>query len=362
MRRLLAAITTALTTLAVASSALGASTAGSTETSWNTPAAAKAAAEVMQVSQAQAAENLTVQHEAFHTIGKLIEAGDQVWFDNADATIHVYGSTASVAMSTEVARHIVHDAHRRTFPASKVRSTDAAESCGTSRRTEEFCSPMEGGQLITKHIPGYGTTECTVGFMVRDSSGNPYFLTAAHCAAYGTTFYSEPFSTKEWPSGTACELGTWVSGLAPWTGYDAAIAPVAGCGGEGMSPWMHDWENGHETHQEGADFTPYVGEAVCHWGITTLYQCGVEQAVDVSTKISYGNIGHEYTIEETDQVCGGGYKGDSGGPVADETYPGDATGIFIAIAVDNKCAPDKTLWTEERIYVPLNAFHVSIAT
>lgn len=93
----------------------------SAEPAWNSTAGAEQAAKVMGVSTAQAAEDLAVQHEAFHTIEKLMEAGDNVWFDNKTATIHVYGSAkaaATVAIPSSVSSHIVHDSAPHPSPVS----------------------------------------------------------------------------------------------------------------------------------------------------------------------------------------------------------------------------------------------------
>lgn len=325
-----------------------------TETlAWNTPAGAEYAAEVMGVSTSQAAEDLAVQHASFHTIGELVNAGDQVWFDNNTATIHVYG-TVTTSMPSTVASHIVHDTTPHSFPASKTVMT--ADSCGTSRKTEDFCSPMEAGEKID-HQSGAKGSECTAGFMVRDYSGNPYMLTAAHCVLWGTTFFENPFYTYTWPSRSECQPGPWVGGISPWSGYDAAITPINGCGG--VIPYYHDWEFGTDTHMEGATNTQYVGEYVCHFGVTSLYACGTMRAVNVSTTIKYES--GEYSIKETDQVCGYAAPGDSGGPVTDGTYTGDATGILLAAGSESSCGGTNTLWTEQRIFADLNLFNVYVA-
>ena len=322
---------------------------------WNTAAGAKNAAVAMGVSTGQAAEDLAVQHDAFHTIGELIQAGDRVWFDNQTATVHLYGPAVSVTISPSIASHIVHDEALHTTPVGST--TERADSCGTSRKTEDYCSPAESGEKLD-HQSGAKGTECTAGFMVRDysSNHNPYLITAAHCVTWGTTFYENPFYTYTWPGRTECQPGPWVHGIAPWSGYDAAITPITGCGG--VTPYIHNFENGVDTHQEGATNTPYVGEYVCHWGVTSLHQCGTELAVNVSTTINYES--GEYVIKETNKICGYAAPGDSGGPVTDGTYTGDATGILLASGT-SQCGPTKTQWTEQRIFAILNQLGVYVA-
>lgn len=354
MRKVLMPVVPLLLSLALASSAAAASKA---ESNWDSPASAETAAKVMGVSATQAAQDLTVQHEARQIISELIEAGDHVWFDNRNATVHVYGSSASVSIPASVAGHTVHDTTLHGFPAHKV--VASADSCGTSRSYEEYCSPLEGGVRIA-HNSGGLDANCTAGFMVRDHSNNPYILSAGHCNIYGTTFFENGYTSETWPGLQGCEIGPWVHGLSPWSGYDMSIAPVTGC--NGVTPYMHNWITGVNTHQEGATNTPYVGEYVCHWGITSLFQCGTETSTNVSTRINYAESGSgEWLIRETDQVCGYAAPGDSGGPVTDGTYKGDATGILIATAPDNACGGNKTLWIEQRIFAALNAFGVYVA-
>jgi hypothetical protein len=358
MRKIFMPIVFLLLVLGLASNADAATTEAGAA-AWNSPESVETAAKVMEVSTAQAAEDLTVQHDAHRMIGELIEAGDQVWFDNKAATVHVYGTATSAAVPSSVASHIVHDTTPRNFPARKT--VTIADSCGTSRSYEEYCSPLESG-VRTEHNSGGLVRDCTAGFMVRDysSNHNPYLLTAGHCNIYGTTFFTNPDTSETWPGLQGCEIGPWVSGISPWSGYDMAITPVTGC--YGVIPYMHNWITGVDTHQEGATNTPYVGEYVCHWGVTSLFQCGTEVAVNVSSEVNYSGEGSgTWLIKATDQVCGYAAPGDSGGPVTDGTYKGDATGILISAGPDNNCGGTKTLWAEQRIFTILNQFGVYVA-
>lgn len=216
------------------------------------------AASVMGVSATQAAEDLRVQYDAHQTINDMIEAGDHVWFDNDDATIHVYGHEYTGAIPTSVASHIVHDSTLRVFPASKV-VMQADKTCGPTGSEDDYCTPLHPAVKIF-HESGEITWGCTAGFMVRDYSNNPYMLTAGHCAIDGFTFFTNPVYTWSWKKEqkyAVCEPGPWIKGESPWAHHDAAIFPVTGCGG--VTPYIHNFSTGKDIHQEGATNTQYVG-------------------------------------------------------------------------------------------------------
>ncbi|HSZ14359.1 MAG TPA: hypothetical protein VK790_10030 [Solirubrobacteraceae bacterium] len=351
-----------LLTLVLASNAAAATAEGQAEaaSAWNSPASIATAAKVIGVSTTQAAEDLALQHEARQTITELMEAGDHVWFDNTTASIHVYGPTTSVAVAPSIAGHIVHDATLHVFPAQNVEAT--ADSCGTSRSSEEYCSPLEAGVKI-HHQSGAINSECTAGFMVRPygNDGVEYMLSAGHCNIWGTTFFENPYTSDTWPGLKGCTMGPWTRGDSPWSGYDASITEITGC--EGVIPYIHNWETGVNTHQEGATNSQYVGEYVCHWGITSLHQCGTDVAANVETKINYEDSGSgKWWIKETDQVCGYAAEGDSGGPVTSGVYQGDATGILLGAGPRQSCGGDDTFWVEQRIFAALGLFDVYVAS
>ncbi|HLM85862.1 MAG TPA: S1 family peptidase [Solirubrobacteraceae bacterium] len=355
MRKALVLVVPMLLALGLAgSSQADPATTTTEEAAWNSRASAERASSVMGVSTAQAAEDLEIQHAAFHAIGELIEAGDQVWFDNQTATVHVYG-TSTVQIPEAITNHIVYDTTPPNFPAS-TKPMDVL-SCGTSAK--EYCSPLEAGVRLAHTFPGNPEADyCTAGFMVRsDSTGAPYMLTAGHCAGGGTTFYSSSFTTKTWPKKHTCDVGEPVTGDAPWGGYDVAMMPVTGCAG--VIPYYHDWEFGTDTHVEGAINTQFVGEYVCHYGITSLYACGTIRAADVPSIVV--DEGLEWEIYETDQVCGYAAPGDSGSPVTDGTYTFAATGLISAGGPSPSCGGTDTFWIEQRIFAALNIFGVYVA-
>src|ERR1700759_2396625 len=178
------------------------------------------AAHAMDVPSARAAEDLEAQREGRTLITELIESGDQVWFDNATTMIHVYGAATPKATPPGLANHLVYDSAPRR-QANEI-SSGTATSCGPIGQENEYCSPLYAGVRIF-HTSGALQGYCTAGWMVRDYSGNPYMLTAGHCADWGTTFYSNPVTTYTWPKFTVCEPGPWIAGESPWAGHDAAI-------------------------------------------------------------------------------------------------------------------------------------------
>jgi hypothetical protein len=82
-----------------ASSAALESPSGVIETSY--------AAELMGVSTQQAAADLALQHDAIGYVQALQQSGDDVEYDNADATLRVYGPPSPAAAPTSVTDHIV---------------------------------------------------------------------------------------------------------------------------------------------------------------------------------------------------------------------------------------------------------------
>jgi hypothetical protein len=92
------------------------------------------AARAMGVSQTQATVDLAAQHEIFLLVGPLQAAGDQVWFDDSSATLHVYGPNTGI-IPTSFAVHTVWD---NAPPSTPAVVTATAASCGGS--PSEFLS------------------------------------------------------------------------------------------------------------------------------------------------------------------------------------------------------------------------------
>ncbi|HEV7163558.1 MAG TPA: hypothetical protein VGN25_09910, partial [Solirubrobacteraceae bacterium] len=174
---------------------------------------------------------------------------------------------------------------------------------------------------------------CTAGWVLQGNSGGTYMLTAGHCATWGTTWYSNPMWVYT-SSGEQCTPGTSIVGNAPWSGYDWGIESLSGaCGGVWSA--IHDFATGENFEQQGAVHA-YVGEIVCHYGITTPQACGNVFAAHTSATIAYAS--GNWTVQQVDEVCGLSQPGDSGGPASDSTYRGAATGINIAGGTYSACS------------------------
>ncbi|MEC3978441.1 proprotein convertase P-domain-containing protein [Amycolatopsis sp. H20-H5] len=148
--------------------------------------------------------------------------------------------------------------------------------------------------------PG-GESNCSTGFPATDSSGAKVFVTAGHCtndanqAAYGA-------------SGQQNKLGTSnVGGTHSVNAHEGDMGMVSVTeAGWTTSPAVNTWGGAAVTVTGSTE--PLVGQAVCHSGNTSHWQCGKVTAVEQT--IDYGNN----TIVDglaTTTACSLG--GDSGG-------------------------------------------------
>jgi hypothetical protein len=311
------------------------------------------AARVMDVAPGQAAADLALQHNAFHYLQSLQRAGDTAWYDNKDATMHVYGPPSGSPPPAAIAADVKFDAE--PYKQTPYAGITAPVSCGTS--AYEYCTPVEGGARVSES----GVGDCTAGPIVEDYSHvDEYMITAGHCDISGDTVLHQPFTSLLWPSLYSCAVGNaTVTVDAPWTGYDIAVEPASTgtCGG--MAPYIHDWQFGTDIPQQGA-VTAAVGEVVCHRGITSLYACGTVIAAGVPTTIGPYSDGHDYSIQNTDQICMYGAPGDSGGTVSDATYPGAITGTMLSAGPDPYCGGTDTISIEQQIFTILNLHGVYV--
>jgi hypothetical protein len=308
------------------------------------------AAELMGVSTQQASADLALQHDALGYVQALQQSGDDVEYDNADATLHVYGQPSPATAPASVADRVVFES--RPFQQTPFTGTATPAGCDTS--ADEYCSPVEGGVRVTD------VDECTAGPILSDYYGNTYMAVAGHCAIDGDSIPDQPFTSLTWPGLSKCNVGnSTVSVDAPWIGYDIAIEPASTgtCGG--MTPYIHDWEFGTNIPQQGA-VNAAKGEVVCHRGITSLYACGVVQVADVESHIGPYSNGNSYWIKNTDRICMYGAPGDSGGTVSDSTYPGAITGTMLAVGSEPKCGGADTLSIEQQIFAILSIHNLYV--
>ncbi|MCN9243940.1 S1 family peptidase [Streptomyces sp. RY43-2] len=160
------------------------------------------------------------------------------------------------------------------------------------------------GALTIKHTPGRfsklisggdaiygGNYRCSLGFNVHSGS-TYYFLTAGHCGAVASTWYSD--------SGHGTVLGTNSGYTFP--GSDYALVKYTN------SSISHPSTVGSQTISSAA--TPSVGTTVYRRGSTTGTHSGKVTALNAT--VNYGSDGIVYGMIQT-SVCAEG--GDSGGPL-----------------------------------------------
>ncbi|MEV0645495.1 S1 family peptidase [Phytomonospora sp. NPDC050363] len=147
--------------------------------------------------------------------------------------------------------------------------------------------------------PG-GESNCSMGFGATDSSGGLHVLTAGHCtndvnqAAYGQSGQSNRIGTSNVGGGRSVnaregDMGVVAVTEAGWT----------------LSADVNTWGGGAVAVTGSTD--PVVGQAVCHSGNTSKWQCGTVRRVNQT--IDYGSVVIEGLATST--ACSRG--GDSGG-------------------------------------------------
>jgi streptogrisin D len=138
-----------------------------------------------------------------------------------------------------------------------------------------------------------GGARCSLGFNVKDGSGNPFFITAGHCGNIVSTWYAD--------QGSSQQAGTTQDSRFPGTDY--SIAAYSG----GVShPSQVDLYNGSAQSITGAR-NATVGESVTRSGSTTGVHGGTVTGLNASVTYSEGTVNG---LIDTN-VCA--EPGDSGG-------------------------------------------------
>ena len=166
--------------------------------------------------------------------------------------------------------------------------------------------PLRGGVSIS--------TGCTAGFKATDSIGNRYVLTAGHCAEYvSQSIYASNSSWEEKKIGPVDILYNGMSG--------ADVARIFATDPYWNIPsWPTQlvlWTKGYEppTNSEysiTSESGSYLGDYVCHVGISTGTSCGYVRKVEVTLE-SKTFVWNHMTEAFGSTLCVSG--GDSGGPV-----------------------------------------------
>jgi hypothetical protein len=196
-------------------------------------------------------------------------------------------------------------------------------------------SPMRGAVAIGKD--GTVAGDCSSGFKAMGvGTGNRYMLTAGHCVLGGGG------NTQYWMAEDS-KAGDHYLGYAEqaaWgNGFDIAKINANGTYWD-VSPWPNwivEWgKGGNEfgypvdgAHPITSEALSYVGEWVCHSGISTGSTCGYVKAMGITVSGVFG--GQAITVNnlsEVAPVCS--ELGDSGGPV----YAGN-TALGLTSFVDS---------------------------
>ena len=220
---------------------------------------------------------------------------------------------------------------------AEVRLVDKGElgaarlSCQMSTR---LCSrPLRGGVGIIRG-EGIGPV-CTAAFKaIGNVYGNRFMLTAGHCIeglgqnwkaeAFGYTPIIQkigPVEQKNFPP------GDWAKINANGSYWDQAPS----------WPSMVAWWGVGEEYSIEAEAASYMGQNVCHAGLTTASSCGPVVALNL-----YGENNGEEHMTAFGPICAA--EGDSGGPVFSQHV---ALGIFSGkIEPSGKCGEQYGLYTE----------------
>lgn len=158
-----------------------------------------------------------------------------------------------------------------------------------------------------------GGMKCTLGFIVKDTNGKDFGLTAGHCGAVG-----------EAVKVGGQEVGKFVESESP----DSLILSISVQDGTG--DWgLIEFNDGVATNPSGnfgagrkpiaayqVDSAPTVGQEVCTTGSTTGYSCGKIISINKSDSRVTTNITR--------------FPGDSGGPLYD-AHNGKAIGVLSTL-------------------------------
>ena len=254
----------------------------------------------------------------------------------ANAVVIDFASRSSEAQQAEI-RKVTEEAGDRV----EMRPIDAEslEARNTSCQFEfKRCSrPLRGGVGIKKG--GLYGPECTAGFKaIGNTYGNRFMLTAGHCVVMGSVYkwYGEVPNLIEAPA----------IGLAEGTNYPGGDWTAINANGSywDKSPWPSQvafWEHGEAAQETPieAESASYVGEYVCHSGLSTGGRCGSVVKMNVTAKVE---AGLEYHLAMFGPTCA--EEGDSGGPV----FAGHvALGILSAkVLPAHGCGSDYGLYME----------------
>ncbi|MEU0058859.1 S1 family peptidase [Streptomyces sp. NPDC006334] len=198
----------------------------------------------------------------------------------------------------------------------------------TIKRTEgRFQKYIQGGDAIYT-----SSWRCSLGFNVRDSAGNYYFLTAGHCTDGAGTWYSN--------SGRSTVLGPTAGSSFPTNDYgivrysNTSIAKAGTAGGVDITRAAN----------------PTVGTTVYRDGSTTGTHSGRVTALNAT--VNYGGGDVVYGMIQTN-VCA--EPGDSGGSL----YGSNGVAYGLTSGGSGDCTSGGTTFFQP-VVEALNAYGVSV--
>ncbi|MFJ4692657.1 S1 family peptidase [Streptomyces sp. NPDC088766] len=198
----------------------------------------------------------------------------------------------------------------------------------TIKRTEgKFQKYIQGGDAI------YASSwRCSLGFNVRDSAGNYYFLTAGHCTDGAGTWWSNSSHTTTLGTTAGSSFPTNDYGIVRYTNTSVTKAGTAG---------------GVDITSAG---TPSVGTTVYRDGSTTGTHSGRVTALNAT--VNYGGGDVVYGMIQTN-VCAEG--GDSGGSL----YGSNGVAYGLTSGGSGNCTSGGTTFFQP-VVEALNAYGVSV--
>ncbi|WP_176985079.1 trypsin-like serine protease [Asanoa ishikariensis] len=221
-----------------------------------------------------------------------------------DAAATMAGKRARLGLAAAVPAQQIVKTARVDVPVTITTGTETIEP-GYSR-TDDF-APWNGGARWESWRNGAGRLVCTTGFGTKNSAGQRFVLTAAHCATP--------------PDYAQQGLGATLEYMGPF--YDQSVSYDLGIIRANGSSTIFDGTNTTSNTRHVAGWAHWsTNQLVCQSGITSGTVCGIRQQNSMDKIMgccdSDGDQG--YTIRGLIRAPrdGGGIafrKGDSGGPV-----------------------------------------------
>jgi streptogrisin B len=202
-----------------------------------------------------------------------------------------------------------------------------ADALTIKRTNGKFQKYIAGGDAI------YASSwRCSLGFNVRDSAGNYYFLTAGHCTDGAGTWWSNSSHTTTLGTTSGSSFPTNDYGIVRYTNSSVAKSGTAG-----------------NTDITSAG-TPSVGTTVTRDGSTTGIHSGRVTALNAT--VNYGGGDVVYGMIQT-TVCA--EPGDSGGSL----YGTNGVAYGLTSGGSGNCSSGGTTFFQP-VVEALNAYGVSV--